>query len=403
MKLNKLLLLGSLPFFLASCSEESIDDTKGSELEDKVYIALSKEQQAIKKKSIEFANQLMTLASKENENTFISPLNLQVSLAALSNGASEQTYKETVTALGLQEHSLETLNHYNKTIMNGILLEEDPNVEHFAKNFMSMDQRFQYNETFTEKILENYYLSFLCGSANLRYNSDQEKKYLDQWADLETQGMIGNLQLPIDASTKAFLFNACCFKGKWASAFNVENTVEASFIAESGTTQMVPMMNGTLKNISYTENDDYQFASLDFGNGSFNMALVLPKEGKSVADIISTVNWDTSNANTYDVKLALPKFKLEKIVHLNEILQRTGIKEMFKENAFPGITNEYYLSHMQQNLFFEIDESGVNKAPSSSSTDSGDVTMNLNRPFLFAIRENSTNTLMFMGKIAKIE
>lgn len=76
---------------------------------------------------------------------------------------------------------------------------------------------------------------------------------------------------------------------------------------------------------------------------------------------------------------------------------------MFKENAFPGITNEYYLSHMQQNLFFEIDESGVNKTPSSSSTDSGDVTMNLNRPFLFAIRENSTNTLMFIGKIAKIE
>ena len=29
--------------------------------------------------------------------------------------------------------------------------------------------------------------------------------------------------------------------------------------------------------------------------------------------------------------------------------------------------------------------------------------MVVNRPFLFAIRENSTNTLMFMGKIAKIE
>ena len=74
---------------------------------------------------------------------------------------------------------------------------------------------------------------------------------------------------------------------------------------------------------------------------------------------------------------------------------------MFKENAFPGITNEYYLSHMQQNLFFEIDESGVKEATQPSGTP--DISMTLNRPFLFAIRENSTNTLMFTGKIAKIE
>jgi len=304
-----------------------------------------------------------------------------------------------MAALGLQEHSLEALNHYNKTIMNGILTEEDPNVEHFAINVMLIDQSLKYKKAFSDKTIEyNILQYFHYGKANM-YNLDYDIKAHDGWIAQETQGMITKLQLPIDASTKAFLYNACCFKGKWASSFDQQNTVEASFTTESGTTQMVPMMHGTLKYFSYTETDHYPFASLDFGNGSFNLALALPKEGKSVADIMSTVDWDTSNTDLYDVKLALPKFKLETIVHLNEILQNIGIKEAFKENAFSGIADGYQLTHMQQNLFFEIDESGV-KEP---STGSANVTMTLNRPFLFAIRENSTNTLMFMGKIAKIE
>lgn len=399
MKLNKLLLLGCLPFFFASCSEESSVKDPQEELGEKLYIALSIENRAIKKKNNQFANQLMTLVNKENENTLISPLNLLVSLGALSNGANEQTYNETAAVLGLQEHSMEALNHYHKTIMHGILNEEDPNVEHYAKNMMVMDQSFQYKRTFSEKILEYYYLSFPLGRSNLMYDSDRAKNAYNQFVGLETQGMITNLQLPIDASTKAFVTNACCFKGKWASSFNAKNTIKASFTTESGTTQMVPMMNGTLKDVSYTENDDYQFASIDFGNGSFNLAIALPKEGKSVADIISTVDWDTSDATMHDVKLALPKFKLEKVVYLNDILQNIGIKEAFKENAFSDVADGCHLTHMQQNLFFEIDESGV-KEP---STKSADVTMTMNRPFLFAIRENSTNTLMFMGKIAKIE
>lgn len=400
MKLNKLLLLGCLPFFFASCSEEEVKDPQ-EELGEKVYIALSIENRAIKKKNHLFANQLMPLVSKENENTLISPLNVLVSLGALSNGANEQTYNETAAVLGLQEHSLEALNHYHKTIMHGILNEEDPNVEHFVKNFMIIDQSFQYKGTFSEKISEYYYFSFPLGRDNLMYHSERIKTSFDQWIELETQGMITNLQLPIDASTKAFLSNACCFKGKWASSFDENNTVKASFTTESGATQMVPMMNGAFKDISYTETDDYQFASLDFGNGSFNLALALPKEGKTTSDIISTVDWDTSDATMHDVKLALPKFKLEKIVHMNEILQSIGIKEAFKENVFSGVADGFHLTHMQQNLFFEIDESGVKEATQPSGT--ADITMTLNRPFLFAIRENSTNTLMFMGKIAKIE
>lgn len=402
MRLNKLLLLGCLPFFFASCSEESSVVDPQEELGEKVYIALSIENRAIKKKSHQFANKLMALASKENENTFISPLNLLASMGALSNGANEQTYDETMAALGLQEHSLGALNHYHKTIMNGILTEEDPNVEHFAINAMAIDQSLKYKTAFSDKTIEyNILQYFHYGKANFMYNLDYDIKAHDGWIAQETQGMITKLQLPIDASTKAFLYNACCFKGKWASSFDQQNTVEASFTTESGTTQMVPMMHGTLKDVSYTETDDYQFASLDFGNGSFNLALALPKEGKSVADIMSTVDWDTSNTDLYDVKLALPKFKLETIVHLNEILQNIGIKEAFKENAFSGIADGCHFTHMQQNLYFEIDESGVKEATQPSGTP--DISMSLNRPFLFAIRENSTNTLMFTGKIAKIE
>lgn len=184
------------------------------------------------------------------------------------------------------------------------------------------------------------------------------------------------------------------------SPFDEKNTVAESFTAEDGITQTVPMMHGIQNNVSYTENDNYQFASLDFGNGSFSLALALPREGKSVSEIISSVDWDTDNATAHDVKLALPKFKIETAVSLNEILQNMGIQEAFKENSFPGIADECCFTHVQQNLAFEIDESGVEKSP---STGTADISMTLNRPFLFAIRENSSGVLLYMGKIASVE
>jgi serpin B len=167
-------------------------------------------------------------------------------------------------------------------------------------------------------------------------------------------------------------------------------------------------MHKTTKRI-YLENDNYQLVSLDFGNKSFSMVIVLPQPSKTIAEILPSIDWNTSNvSHEVDIILSLPKIKLETLTELNEILQGMGMESLYENNSLSNISNDLSLSWAQQNTCFEIDESGV-KASSVTSANgmessSGSIyEMVVNRPFLFAIRENSTNTLMFMGKIAKIE
>ena len=136
MRINKLLLLGCLPFIITACSEEEFEKSGTGE---KVKIELDVQQRSIQKKSNDFANQLMTHAAKENKNILISPLSLQVTLGMLANGANEQAYNEIITALDLKDYSLEELNEFHKNVMNGILNEQDPKVELALSNSMWMD------------------------------------------------------------------------------------------------------------------------------------------------------------------------------------------------------------------------------------------------------------------------
>ena len=402
MRINKLLLLGCLPFIITACSEEEFEKSGTGE---KVKIELDVQQRSIQKKSNDFANQLMTHAAKENKNILISPLSLQVTLGMLANGANNETCNEIVTALGLKDYSLEELNEFHKIVMNGILNEQDPKVELSLSNSMWMDKSLQAGEGFKNS-LKTYYSASL---NNVDFNNtDLAKNEINNWANKETKGMIKDLQLPLTTSTKFVLSNACYFDGQWSSPFNTKNTFTEFFTTENGVAQKVPMMHKTAKRI-YTNNDDYQLVVLDFGNKSFSMVVVLPQPGKTIAGIIPSIDWSTSNvSHEVDVVLSLPKFKQEKLTKLNEILQGMGMESLYESNSLSNISDNLSLSWAQQNTCFEIDESGVKTSTVTSAngleSSSGSIyEMTVNRPFLFAIRENSTNTLMFMGKIAKIE
>lgn len=233
---------------------------------------------------------------------------------------------------------------------------------------------------------------------------------IDQWAREATNSTIKKLELPIDESTIMVLANAIYFSGKWASPFSEKNTSNDTFICENGTTQTVPFMRGLKKNATYMETEDYQWVSLPFGNESFSMIFLLPKEGKDLADVLLRTKWKASdNAWNPSVNMALPKFKLETVKQMKETLDAMGISKIFTENSLSGIAENLYVSFVQQNAYIEIEESGV-KASTVTSTGMLGATvevtmvdMNLNRPFAFAICENSTDVILFMGKIAKIE
>jgi serpin B len=399
------ILLCGISLLGISCSNDDIPENDSPGV--KTNIVLSNQQRSIVEYGNNFANEMLVKTIKENENILISPFSLQVVLGMLANGADEEAYNEIVSTLGLKNYSQTELNEYFQKMSEGIIGEEDPKVELALANSMWIQNEYSINGNFKSGIQQWYEASI----NHVDFNDlGKVRTAIDQWAREATNSTIKELGLPINESTIMVLANAIYFSGKWASPFNEKNTSNGTFICEDGTTQTVPFMHGLKKKATYMETEDYQWVSLPFGNESFSMIFLLPKEGKDLADVLPGAEWKASDdAWNPSVNMALPRFKLETVKQMKETLDAMGISKIFTQNSLPGIAENLCVSFVQQNAYLEIEESGVKAAAVTSSgvlEMSPEITlveMNLNRPFAFAISENSSDAILFMGKIAKIK
>lgn len=403
MKKNFMVMMAIMLFVGTSCNNE---DTPQDYMGVKVNIELDMQQRSIVEKGNIFANKLLLQTIEENENTLISPFSLQVVLGMLANGADEEAYKEITSTLGMQSYSEAELNGYFQKMVNAIAGEEDPKVELALANSMWIQNDYSVQDSYVSKIAENY--DATVKSVNFG-DLDKAKATIDDWAKEKTRSTIKELNLPIQESTKMVLANALYFSGKWAKPFNEKNTWIEDFTCEDGSVLKRSFMHGLKEDVAYMETDEYQWVSLPFGNESFSMNILLPKEGYKLADVLPDAEWNaTDNAMVISVDLSMPRFELNTKKEMSDALRKMGITRLFNSNSLSKIAEKLYVSFVQQNSYLKIEEDGVKASTVTSSgidTMAPEITfaeMKLNRPFAFAICENSSGAMLFMGKIARL-
>ena len=406
MKATKMLFwLFSVMFLVGtSCHNDEIMTKESQDI--MLDIELDMKQRSMVKQGNVFANTFLMHVTEKNENTLISPFGLQAVLAMLANGANEEVYNEILSTLGMTYYTQSELNEFYRKMLTSLGEEEDPKVELSLANSMWIQNNYIIQENYISKMEETYEATV----KNIDFKSlEAAKASIDDWARKKTNSTIKNLNLPIEESTIMVLANVLYFSGKWQTPFSKSNTYNDNFMCEDGTIQTVPFMHGLKKNVAYMETDCFQWVSLPFGNRSFSMNILLPKKEENLEDVISEAEWGTTSDTKYiSVNIAMPRFKMEVKKELKDILQRMGITKIFGNGSLPKISDGLFVSFLQQNAYLEIEESGVeasNVTSSGSVPTAPEITyaeMNLNRPFVFAICENSTNAVLFMGKIANI-
>jgi serpin B len=117
------------------------------------------------------------------------------------------------------------------------------------------------------------------------------------------------------------------------------------------------------------------------------------------------------NINTHEVVLSIPKFKFGYKRLLNNDLIDLGMGNAFSDWAdFSKISDQpLQISKVIHQSFIETGEEGTEAAAATIvemvNTSAGPgsepevLKIDINRPFLFFIHENSTGTIMFMGKV----
>lgn len=230
----------------------------------------------------------------------------------------------------------------------------------------------------------------------------------DKIIDLIPQGAIGD-------STRVVLTNAIWFKADWASPFPAERTSNQPFFNRSGSSSSVPFMHQTVT-LPYTRSSGCQAVDIPYVDGNLSMLVIMPDPGTFDAFVSSvtptTLNDITSNlTNTY-VELSMTKFTFSTAADLNTILRSLGMDDAFDSTIadFSGIDGlrDLYISGVVHQAFISVDEKGTEAAAATAisvgvtSAPPPPLSLTIDHPFLFLLRDRQTGLILFMGKVVSL-
>ena len=413
--MKKLLLISALCAGLcSSCSnnDEPLDIPPIEPTFELVELD-TRTQKEIAKTGNDFANKLMLQMNQQvtDQNMMISPMSLQYALGMLSNGCDETALKEITDAMGMNDYSLDMLNsfYYNLT---QTLAQEDEDFTLKLANAIWIQNDYQVGQDF----IQNNKALFHADVNNIDfYQADKAKKTINEWASKATEGTIKDLSLQINELTRVVLANACYLKGKWTVPFDKKDTKKEIFYNMDGSTSEANMMYLTeILNFRNSANEPYMMVELPYGNQTFSMIVVLPKEGKTLDDILPNINWSNMYLGGQKVHVQLPKFKIEAKypTEIMKCIKEMDINRIFIPGSLSGINDELFVSFIAQDTFIEVDEAGTEASAVTNmgmcgsaepgSTPPPTPTIRMDRPFAFAICENTTGAVLFMGKVVKM-
>ena len=379
-------------------------------------VSFTKSQEAILNSSNQFGFNLfkdLSASGPNDENLFISPLSISFALTMTYNGAASQTATDMQTTLGYGDMSKATINQSCKELMQTILT-IDPKVAMEIANSIWYRNTFAVKDSFLT--LNKTFFDAEVKPAD--FSNPQTVGLINNWVNLKTHEKISSVITEIPSDAIMYLINAIYFKGNWKYKFETKNTEKASFTLADGSTYQTDFMNMKEK-FKYVKNNLISAIELPYGNGGFSMIVLLPNDGKTYADVISNLtmdNWTQWNSqmDSANVFVKLPKFKFKYEKTLNQNLTDLGMGVAFDSNSanFSGISEaaQLFISFVLHKSFVDVNEEGTEAAAVTvvgiitTSIDPSQPTyqyFDVNKPFVFAIKENTTNSILFMGLVKK--
>ncbi|MCH8568702.1 MAG: hypothetical protein LAT67_10580 [Balneolales bacterium] len=248
------------------------------------------------------------------------------------------------------------------------------------------------------------------------FNDDASVSIINQWASDNTNGLIDSVVDELDPDDVMVLMNALYFKGSWSARFKASDTEMRPFTLMDGSETEVPTMFGEV-NLLTAMGDGYLAVEIPYGRKNFSMVIILPdthdferfRNDFSAADWAEATTYLGSGSQWRKAELYLPKFSFRTSgFDLNTTLQQLGMHDAFNPSLadFSPISDtQIFVGDVKQDSFIKVNEEGTEAAAvttigirvTSVGPDETPV-IRIDRPFLFGIRERTTNTLLFMGQ-----
>ncbi|HLK56602.1 MAG TPA: serpin family protein [Chthonomonadaceae bacterium] len=346
------------------------------------------------------------LARKENDrNLFISPMSIALALDMTYNGAKGATAQGMEKALGLKGMSADTLSKDNAALM-GSLSDPGPKVELAIANSLWIEPKMAVNPAFTQAN-QQYYVAEVAPLRSAAEINDWVRKHTRD----KIQGIVNDDTV---RGSVAILVNAIYFKGKWTKPFETSDTKPEMFTLQSGQGKQVQMMHQSGE-YSYFQGEGFQVVQLPYGEGRLHLVVLLPEKGadyRAFLGRLTTANWKLWAAKFQETHgdIALPRFRIEYAAELTKSLTSLGMGQAFdaQDADFSGIAPGMHIDQVVHKTFLEVNEEGTEAAAATgvamatgAAAPGGSFQMVVDHPFVCAIEDSKTKTILFFGSIVE--
>lgn len=348
-------------------------------------------------------------AETPGENIVTSPLSAAVLLALLRTGAGDSAEAAISDVLRLAPDAGEDADRAFAALL--YQLRDTDDVDLAVANALFAAPDYPLEDSFIDRAGRSFEATLETVDLGEQEGADR----IDEWVTDETDGLITSfaeqLGLP-NPMAVLVLLNAVYFQGTWTTEFDPEQTNEdATFTTDDGTEVTVPLMHQPELETGYRHDDRGTVGRLPYGDDQrYAMEILLPPEGTSLDEAIGALDAEVWTELTTDlpepeIPVWLPRFESEWESGLDDALKALGMEDAYGGDYAPMSPDRPELSTIQQKTFITVDEEGTEAAAvtggvmdTSAPIDPDE--LRVDRPFLFAITDADTGTILFLGAIA---
>ena len=347
--------------------------------------------------------------TEDEANVMISPASVSIALGMAYNGAEMSTRDAFEEVLNYEGLTREELNEITKELIHVLVTNVSGNLLEIA-NSMWYDEGFPVEADFIT--LNSHY--FDAEVKELEFASADAVKTINDWVSDKTHGKIEEIIDGIDPAVMMFLINAIYFNCVWEVEFDPDDTRQADFYNEDGSLFGKVDMMQLESTFKVAHMQSFSAIELPYKNGKFSMFLFLPSEESSVDQLVQELDgatwlsWIAGFNEQEDFTVYMPKFEFEFERSLKDDLKAMGLDVAFTEQAdFSGISPiALYIADVIHKSYIKVNEEGTEAAAVTAvvmelTSIEPMSQLRLDRPFLFAITENSSKSILFMGKVAE--
>lgn len=354
-----------------------------------------------------FAYDLYRSLRGREGNLFYSPYSISSALAMVYAGARGDTAQQMAAALhyGLPQDQL----HAAFQALSQEL-DSDQDFQLSIANSLWGQEGYPFLPAFLDLIAQNYAAALEQVDFVDEASREQARQRINDWVLEQTQGKIEELlgRGALTQDTRLVLVNAIYFLAEWETPF-LDGTNEGNFTLLDGRQVVVPMMSRRTET-PYAEAEGVQAVEIPYKGGRMSMLVLLPAEGEFESFEASLdaerVRAILESMQSNDLQLSMPKFSFSAEFSLGGTLAGMGMADAFDAGRadLSGIdgTQSLYITDVVHKAFVAVDEMGTEAAAATGvvvGITSMPQTLQVDRPFIFVIRDAETGSVLFIGRV----